>query len=275
ISRYPITNAQYRPFVEGSGYDEARHWTPEGWAWRTGHREPDLSPLEDVQDEQLKQSYARWLAQREVDRRGQPFWWDDPHWGSPNRPVVGLCWYEALAYCSWLTERMKETGGRGRVWHNGHISDSQYPISQVRLPTEAEWEKSARGSRGFCWPWGNEWHTGRANTDEAGIRETSAVGAFPAGASPWGVLDLAGNVWEWTASRWGRTTVSRPDYGYPYDPGDGREELDGPDFRVVRGGSWRDLQRFARCAYRDRLDPDFYDFSVGFRVVVSLASSDC
>jgi len=169
---------------------------------------------------------------------------------------------------------MKETGGRGHVWRNGHISDLQHPISQVRLPSEAEWEKSARGNRGFCWPWGNEWLTGRANTEEAGIRETSAVGVFPAGASPWGVLDLAGNVWEWTASRWGRTTVSRPDYGYPYDPGDGREELDGPDFRVVRGGSWSSSQWYARCAYRYGVAPAYYYRIGGFRGVVSLASSD-
>ncbi len=273
ISRYPITNAQYRPFVDGNGYDESRYWTPEGWAWRTGQREPDLSPLRDMQDEEWKRSYAGWLARRTVDRRDRPFWWADPHWGLANRPVVGVCWYEAVAFCHWLTEGMRRAGVKGQVWRSGRISALQSPLSNLRLPSEAEWEKAARGSQGSRWPWGDEWLANRANTEESGIKETSAVGAFPAGASFWGALDLAGNVWEWTASRWGRTSIYRPDYGYPYDPEDGREELDGADFRVVRGGSWNYDQGYARCAYRCWFAPGFYDFDAGFRVVVSLASS--
>jgi formylglycine-generating enzyme required for sulfatase activity len=101
---------------------------------------------------------------------------------------------------------------------------------------------------------------------------TSAVGCFPAGASPCDALDMAGNVWEWTRSKWGRR-IYDPDYGYPYDPTDGREELGGPDLRVVRGGSWLGIVRYARCAFRGRFIPDIFNDNLGFRVVVSLAVS--
>jgi formylglycine-generating enzyme required for sulfatase activity len=105
------------------------------------------------------------------------------------------------------------------------------------------------------------------------LKQTSPVGIFPNGASPYHVLDMAGNVWEWTRSRWGRKSVYTPDYSYPYDPADGREDLCGPDLRVVRGGSWLGLQWFARCAYRRRNFPGTFDGTLGLRVVVSLADS--
>ena len=270
ISRYPITNGQYRPFVEGGGYGERRYWTEEGWAWRTGEREPDLSPIDD---EDLRENYARWLAGRPVERRDRPFWWGDPHFGLPSRPVVGVSWFEAQAYCTWLTGRFQVSGFKFQVWRDGQLEtlNLKPETLAVRLPSEAEWEKAARGTDGRRYPWGDEWSAGRANTEESGIGETSAAGMFPTGASPYGALDMAGNVWEWTRTRWGRTSARRPDYGYPYDLSDGREDPSGPDLRVVRGGSWFDDQRDARCACRHRLTPDGWNYILGVRVVVSLA----
>jgi formylglycine-generating enzyme required for sulfatase activity len=119
----------------------------------------------------------------------------------PNHPVVGVTWYEALAYCRWLTEQLQ-------IWEG-----TPKPLAAllragvgwtVRLPTEAEWEKAARGMDGRISPWGNMPDSNRANYDNTGIGGTSAVGCFSGGASPYGVLDLSGNVWEWTQSLWGK-----------------------------------------------------------------------
>jgi formylglycine-generating enzyme required for sulfatase activity len=146
---------------------------------------------------------------------------------------------------------------------------------RVHLPTEAQWEKTARGIDARRWPWGNNWQEGLANTNEADLNQTSPVGLFPGGASPYEVLDMAGNVWEWTTSRWGKTSVYKPDYAYPYRIDDGREGLNGSDLRVVRGGSWLNGQRGARCACRFWTPPDDFFNLLGFRVVVSLANSEC
>jgi formylglycine-generating enzyme required for sulfatase activity len=273
IARYPITNAQYRPFVENGGYDEPRYWTEEGWAWRTGEREPDLSPIDDEETRELSRN---WLTGRPVERRSRPFWWNHPRFGLPNRPVVGVTWYESLAYCQWLREQLQAPGYTPQVWRNGQpeVLNLEPQTLTVQLPSEAEWEKAARGTNGRRWPWGDEWIEGRANTEEANVEETSAAGAFPGGASPGGAMDMAGNVWEWTHSRWGRTSVYRPDYGYPYDATDGREEMGKRDLPVMRGGSWFDFQRYARCACRFHIIPDGFDYDAGLRVVVSLVNSD-
>ncbi len=266
ISRCPITNAQYRPFVESGGYGQRQYWSAGGWDWRFGEQEPNLSLIDD---EDLRRSYADWLAGRPVEKRERPFWWGHPRRGAPNRPVVGVTWYEAIAYCNWLTERLRVPSFVFRVWHDGQLEtrDSQPGTLTARLPSEAEWEKSARGSEGRCWPWGNEWIAGRANTREVEIGETSAVGCFPGGVSPYGLLDLTGNVWEWTSS------LYQP---YPYWADDGREGLEAEGRRVLRGGSWYDYRRNARCACRGWNIPVAFNGYDGFRVVVSLAlpSSD-
>jgi formylglycine-generating enzyme required for sulfatase activity len=106
ISRYPITCAQFRPFVEGDGYTHPAYWTPAGWAWRQG-AEPDLTPLEGL-DAATIRVYREWLARRPVEQRDRPRWWDDPAWNGANRPVVGVTWYEAAAYCRWLTKEINE-----------------------------------------------------------------------------------------------------------------------------------------------------------------------
>jgi len=225
IGKYPVTNAQFACFIEAGGYGERRYWTEAGWAWK---------------------------EENEVTR---PRFWDDVRFNGPNRPVVGVSWYEAVAYCNWLTERWREEGVIG-------------PDEVVRLPTEAEWEKAARGTDGRIWPWGNEWDTGKCNSGENEIDTTTPVGVYPAGASPYGVLDMVGNVWEWCSTLWGEDW-RKPDYGYPYRPDDGREDLEAEGARILRGGSWLDFRELARCASRLRDLPDLRLDVVGFRVVVS------
>jgi len=175
------------------------------------------------------------------------------HWRWTNtaekqdHPVVEVSWHDAVAYCKWLSE----------------VTGKPY-----RLPSEPEWEKAARGTDGRIYPWGNrwEWDKERCNTREGANGGTTPVGAYPNGASPYGCLDMAGNVWERTLSIY---------KDYPYDPTDGRENLEASDkgLRVLRGGSWVDPRSSARCAFRYRVYPVFRLFNFGFRVVVSPISS--
>ncbi|MBE9508363.1 MAG: SUMF1/EgtB/PvdO family nonheme iron enzyme, partial [Chloroflexi bacterium] len=132
-----------------------------------------------------------------------------------NCPAAYVSWHDARAYCAWLT-------GTWRA--EGKIT----PNEVVRLPTEAEWEKGARGADGLLWPWGGEWDETKCNSGELGLGATCAVGMFPGGTSPYGCLDMAGNVWEWMASLWGEDW-SKLEFKYPYNPTDGRENLEAGD----------------------------------------------
>ena len=175
-------------------------------------------------------------------------------------PAVNITWREALAYCEWLTS----------TWSaEGKLAANQI----VRLPTEAEWEKAACGPDGRTYPWGKEWDMLRCNTSESGPSEPTPVGIYPTGASPFGCLDMAGNVWEWTSSLWGVWTRGeiKLEYGYPYDPNDGRENIwaDDNTLRVLRGGSYTLNRSFARCAFRFRDYPYYWSGYYGFRIVVA------
>jgi formylglycine-generating enzyme required for sulfatase activity len=174
-----------------------------------------------------------------------------------NHPVIDISWHEARAFCDWLTE----------AWRTeGRISKRE----KVKLPSEAEWEKAARGTDGRAYPWGSKFNEEHANTTETGIGRTCAVGSFPAGASPCGALDMAGNVWEWTTSLWGKD-FGKPQFKYPYDPKDERREnIKAKDdiLRVVRGGSILNRARSAQCAFRSGDVPPYRVRDIGFRVVV-------
>jgi formylglycine-generating enzyme required for sulfatase activity len=171
----------------------------------------------------------------------------NPPRGKEDHPVVNVSWHDAVAYCNWLAE----------------VTGRPY-----RLPSEAEWEKGARGTDGRIYPWGNRWDAKRCNTVERRKLDTTPVGAYPEGASPYGLLDMAGNVWEWTRSLWGEDW-EEPSFKYPYDPDDGREDLEAPDtvFRVLRGGAWSSNRVFARCVGRGRYGPDDSVNHFGFRLV--------
>jgi formylglycine-generating enzyme required for sulfatase activity len=173
----------------------------------------------------------------------------EPPRGKEDHPVVNVSWHAAVAYCRWLA------GVTGK---------------SLGLPSEAEWEKGARGTDGRIWPWGNQWDAERCNSAEGGKGDTTPVGTYPAGASPYGLLDMAGNVWEWTRSLWGKG-LEWPNFRYPYNPKDGRENPDAPGdiLRVVRGGAFLGDVWLVRCAVRDRGSPGYRSRNVGFRVVVS------
>jgi formylglycine-generating enzyme required for sulfatase activity len=218
IGRYPVTNAQFTPFVAAGGYQERRYWTEAGWKRKEG--EP-------------------WTGQA---RYGDPF-------DLPNHPVVGVSWYEALAFCRWLTEQLRQKGELGAD-------------EEITLPTESQWEKAARGTNGRRYPWGDDPNPNQAGYHDTWILTTSAVGCFPGGASPYEAQDLSGNVWEWCRIEWEEDYT---DYR-------GDDDLGGSDRRVLRGGSFYDPARLVRCACRVGNFPDFRYEGYGFRVVASLST---
>jgi formylglycine-generating enzyme required for sulfatase activity len=185
----------------------------------------------------------------------------------PNHPVVNVTWHDALAYCEWLTERLRAWEGTpeplATLLRVG--ADSGRPW-RVTLPGEAEWEKAARGTDGRIYPWGDQPDPNRANYADTGIGTTSTAGCFPGGASLYGVEDLSGNVWEWTRSLWGA-------YPYPVDEKGRaqREKVKAPRevLRVLRGGAFGYDEWYVRCAVRGRYRPYDRYRSIGFRVVVS------
>lgn len=275
LARYPITNAQFALFVQAGGYQIERYWAE-------------------------AQAAHYWSAQGFTAYRGEvcggPYDYGWP-FNLPNHPVVGVTWYEAMAFCSWLNERFG-------VYLPLH--------SKLSLPSEAEWEKAARGGCEIflenkaivrplaglmtpakltlqrnpapdrIYPWVKDGATNkalaaaqdleqedrwppkrfdmeRANTLEARLRATNAVGCFAAGQSPYGVEELVGNVLEWSRSKpfipWGSEASKRI------------EAIN--DDRLLRGGSWNDTQWLAHCAKSDAAYPLFHFVSYGFRVVVT------
>jgi len=154
-------------------------------------------------------------------------------------------WYQALAFCRWFSWRL---GGGYDLKKVGEWA--------VRLPTEFEWEKAARGTDGRLYPYGNDFDAAKGNAYETGIGQTSAVGIFPNGASPYGVMDMSGNVWEWCLSDYGKPQLDVR-----------KENLRTEQNRVLRGGAW-DAPLDARAVYRNYYLPADRFNLIGFRVVV-------
>lgn len=183
--------------------------------------------------------------------------------GVPNHPVVWVAFHEALAYCRWLTDKL-----RSLEWTPSHLRERLTDGWMITLPSEAEWEKAARGPDGRIYPWGDKFNASNANGHETGLGTTSAVGLFPDGGSPYGALDMSGNVWEWTRSLWG-ADFEKPSHDYPYKLGDvAREDLEAASdvLRVLRGGSFN---LTVRAADRGRNFPVYRGGGSGFRVVSS------
>jgi formylglycine-generating enzyme required for sulfatase activity len=272
IGKWPVTNAEFACFIEAGGYKDERHWKTdlakrwlagedvtggpmtswlEWWKWltsnpdwrerleRDGGRSPDalktFEYMSRLNEKELHTWLTGWLKGKSRER---PHYWNDAQYANPSQPVVGVTWFEARAYCEWLSH------ATGRVYC---------------LPSEAEWETAARGAEARRYPWGDNWDAARANTIEGRVLKPSPVGAYAAagGAGPFDAEDQSGNVWNWTSS------LYRP---YPYSLDD-REDPNAEGERTVRGGSWSDYSGFARCACRGRVVPGNFNDDVGFRVV--------
>ena len=203
IGKTPVTNAQFRPFVQGDGYTNQTYWTAVGWQWR------------------------------EQEKIVTPYYWNEAKWNGDSYPVVGVSWFEAVAYCRWLSAQVGV---------------------EFRLPSEAEWEKAARGSDGRIWPWGNTWEDKRCNSAKGRFSvvrlftgRTTPVDQYSNGASLYGVFDMAGNVRDWCATMQGKN--------YPYQMEDEWTEayLAHDTARKTRGGDYSDGRKGVRGACRVNL----------------------
>lgn len=204
IAKYPITNAQFAQFVKADGYQNQNWWTNQGW------------------------------KTRQKEKWTQPRYWTDTQWNGAEQPVVGVSWYEAVAFCLWLSDVTGE---------------------KIMLPTEAQWQYAAQGNDGRQYPWGNDWDGSRCNNnvDKNGIGKTTPVTQFEkVGASPFGMVDMAGNVWEWVLTDYGKLT---------------NDINTDAERRGLRGGSWfNNYTDWFLCGSRLWLYPHGRNGVRGFRV---------
>ena len=235
ISRYPVTYHQFQAFID----DPDGFYNPEWW--------------EGLADDQYRRE-----NQSAPGDQAFKYW---------NHPRENVSWYDAIAFCRWLSWRLSESpvGTPNGASDMASIFasdkwptyDAMNPATwRVRLPTEFEWERAARGTQGLIYPYGNEFDAVKGNTDATKIGQTSAVGIFPDGASPDGVLDMSGNVWQWCLS----------EYGNPVEDS-ANENIRTANSRGLRGGAWYRDGYNARAVARNRSLPYTRD-SLGFRVVV-------
>lgn len=216
ISRYPITQAQYHIFIDAEdGYQNFNWWEGEGRKFF------------------------------EANKNNPP-----PGDKNSNLPQSNVSWYDAVAYCNWLSNKLE---------------------IKIRLPTEAEWEKAARGTDERLFPWGDQFDKNQCNTLDAGINQLCSVGCFPIVNGPWGEdtpLDMIGNLWEWCSTICEEQNGIK--YSYPYLPTDGREDLTKGDtyLRVVRGGCYSNKLMYVRATYRGRDKPSLRLPYEGFRIVM-------
>jgi formylglycine-generating enzyme required for sulfatase activity len=194
---------------------------------------------------------------------------DEKNLGS--RPITSVSRSDALRYCRWLTEKLRKSPGTSGVIARLLGEPGDGPAWVVALPSEAEWEKAARGAADArLFPWGSKPDPNLANYKDTGLGMTCAVGCFPGGQSPYGIQEMSGNVCEWTRSAWG-PEVGSPHFQYPYDPLDGRESLWGndTDYRVIRGGSYYSSFHDIRCCQRGAARQKDGYTHVGFRLAIT------
>jgi formylglycine-generating enzyme required for sulfatase activity len=225
VDKYEVTNQEFKEFMDDGGYIRPELWTQEGWQWRMTSQQDNFDP------ENPRPRY--WGT-------GDTPWESDPYSNLPGSPVVGVSWYEAFAYARF----------RNRT-----------------LPTEAQWEFAARGTTGRTYPWGDLWFNtftnhGKSRSpyyDESdGFKFTAGVGNYIEGATPEGLHNLAGNVWEWCRDWFGEYNTN--DTINPQGPSTGLE-------KVIRGGSWNGSILFSRSFHRNRSQPHRRYKDGGIRLV--------
>ncbi len=210
------------PFLMGSDSGEPDEQPP---------HEVDLPAFEIDRFEVTNADFAQFVEatgyQTDAEKEGLSRIWRDAAEGKDDHPVVYVSWNDAQAFCRWLGKR---------------------------LPTEAEWEKAARGTDGRLYPWGNDYDPGKLNGKDSGIRGTAPVGSFPEGVSPYEIFDMAGNVWEWTA-----------DWYEPYPGCTFRSDYFGQKYRVLRGGGWFETAEWVRTTVRNANSETAANDDLGFR----------
>ncbi len=202
IGKYPITNEQFNKFIEAGGYSNSNWWTEFGWTQCQEHN---------------------WTQSRYTL---------NSQWNSPNQPVVGISWFEAVAFCLWLSEELSDN---------------------IMLPTEKQWQFASQGSDSRLFPWGNNWNSSNCcNGVENNVEYTCPVTHYEGkGDSPFGVIDMAGNVWEWCLT--------------DYD--DKSNNLHSNNRRVLCGGSWNAISKeYFRCDARLKNKPHYDSNYYGFRI---------
>lgn len=220
IAKYPITNAQYAKFMEAGGYQQRQWWTDAGWDAKLQGLTLDWSTGAGVATD------TPWT---------EPRFWNDPAWNGSEQPVVGVSWYEAMAFCQWL---------------------SQATGTNIALPTEDQWQYAAQGDDERKYPWGNEWDCTRCNNS---VKPCESTGTTPVrqyegrGDSPFGVVDMVGNVWEWCLTEFDNQS---------------NDDLTNTNSRTIKGGGWFFFTKAdCRCNFRySDLPFGWYNFR-GFRIV--------
>ncbi|MFN8422320.1 MAG: SUMF1/EgtB/PvdO family nonheme iron enzyme [Anaerolineae bacterium] len=286
IGQFPVTNAEWACFMAAGGYEDERWWdteaarawqsgegTAEGLRWdyrlwrRRFRAEPGLLEERHAAGRVPEQIFRGWQARmlmtdQEFEAhlnqkwpggpKRAPEYWQDAAFTNPAQPVVGVSWFEARAYCAWLSAQ----SGRPH-----------------RLPSEAEWEAAARGPAGRRHAYGDEPADGMGNTVEAHVRRPSPVGVFPDGDTPEGVADMAGNVYEWTTSLSGRVGEA-PAFPYPYGKVGCDDGSAGGDVaRVVRGGAWSKGYAMQHASRRLSQPPAFRGSDLSCRLRSGLPGS--
>jgi formylglycine-generating enzyme required for sulfatase activity len=234
------------PFTMGAGTDrDPLAFENERWSPATGSGTVDLPAFYMAVTETTVGQFAAFVqaTRHPVDARALE--------GAGDHPVRFVSWPDALAYCRWLEATLPTMPGVPAA-----IGDRLRAGWRISLPSEAQWEKAARGGDGRRFPWGPEARRDRANFESGAV---AAVGQFPCPECPYSLRDMSGNVWEWTSS---------PYQPYPYTEADDRANLDADALWVMRGGHYGDPSRMVRTTVRGAAEPGARRAFIGFRVAL-------